>query len=46
MMAQIFNVKKSVLLGDDSEIIKQRLTPPILDSVSKLNQKLNQKNHI
>lgn len=44
MMAQIFNVKKSDLLGDDLEIIKQTLTSPLPDSVSKLNQKLNQKN--
>lgn len=45
MMAKIFNVKKSDLLGDDLEIIKQTLTSPLPDSVSKLNKELNKENH-
>lgn len=46
MMASIFNIRKSELLGDDLESIKQTITSKeIPSSVSKLNTELNTENH-
>lgn len=43
LLAKLFNTTTDYILhGEESE---QTLTPPLPDSVSKLNQELNQKNH-